>query len=74
MFLVIFLLINAAGVVASSLEQRHFGQFMSAFVVIAAIPDTRDEKANNELRNIRVWWFFAVLLVHILWAVLKIAQ
>lgn len=73
MFLVIFLLINMVGVVATSLEQRHFGQFMSAFVLIAAIPDARDEKTGDELRRIRAWWFFGVLLVHILWGVLKIS-
>ncbi len=74
MFLVLFLLINLVGVVATSLEQRHFGQFMSAFVVIAAIPDTREKKIENELKNIKALWFFGVLLVHIAWGLLKIAK
>lgn len=71
-FLILFLLINLIGVVASSLEQRHFGQFMSAFVIIAAIPDTREKKTVNVLRGIKFFWYFGVLLVHIAWAILKI--
>jgi len=72
-FLVIFMLINMAGVAASSLETRHFGQFMSAFVIIATIPDTREKKTENGLRKIKVWWFLGVILVHVAWAILKIA-
>lgn len=74
MFLVMFMLINMIGVVATSLEQRHLGQFMSAFVIIATIPDTSDEKTENELRRIKVLWFSGVNLVHIAWAILKIVQ
>jgi hypothetical protein len=74
MYLVIFMLINMVGVVATSLEQRHLGQFMSAFVIIATIPDTREEKTENELRRIRALWFMGVLCVHLAWAVLKIIQ
>lgn len=73
MFLVVFMLINMIGVLSSSGESRHFGQFMSAFVIVAAIPDTRDEKTKNELGRIKAFWFFGVLLVHIAWGLLKIA-
>ncbi len=72
MFLIIFVLINLIGVVATSLETRHFGQFMSAVVILAAIPDTREKGTENELRSIRAWWFFGVLLAHLAWAILKV--
>lgn len=73
-FLVMFMLINMIGVVLTSLETRHFGQFMSAFVVIAAIPDTRDKKTKNRLKSTKFLWLLGVLLVHLAWAVLKIIQ
>jgi hypothetical protein len=74
MFLVLFMLINVVGVAATSLETRHLGQFMSAFVIIATIPNTREKKTANELRRIKVLWLWGVILVHLAWAVLKIVQ
>lgn len=71
-FLVMYFLINTIGVVATSLEQRHIGQFLSSFVIIAALPDTRELKVNDELRETRLWWFVGVALVHLAWAMLKL--
>lgn len=73
-FLVMFMLINMIGVAATSLETRHFGQFMSAFVVIATISDTRDIKTRNKLGRTRLLWFSGVFLVHLAWAILKIIR
>jgi hypothetical protein len=71
LFLVGYLLINLAAVVATSLEQRHIAQFMPAFMILAALPDTREKRAREELRIITMWWLAAVILVHLAWAIMK---
>ena len=71
-YLVMFVIINMFGVAATSIELRHLGQFMSAVVIIAAMPDTREQKTEKALGSIKAWWFFGVLLVHIAWGILKI--
>jgi hypothetical protein len=74
MFLLVYLLINTMGVAATSLELRHIGQFLGAMVILAALPDTRDTKTKNEIKNISTFWFMGVFLVHLAWVVLKIVR
>jgi hypothetical protein len=71
LFLAAYLLINMAAVVATSMEQRHFGQFMPAFMILAAFPDTRDKTARKRLWTISEWWLTVVVLVHLAWLFLK---
>ena len=71
LFLAGYLLINLAAVVATSLEQRHIAQFMPAFMILAALPDTREKKTRKALRTITMCWFVVVILVHLAWAIMK---
>lgn len=71
LFLVTYFIINLLAVVATSLEQRHIGQFMPAFILIAAFPDTRELKIKRELIKIFRIWFSVVILVHIAWVLMK---
>ncbi|MCA9872528.1 MAG: hypothetical protein KC441_02705, partial [Anaerolineales bacterium] len=66
-----YLLVNTASVVATSMEQRHIGQFFAAMLVIAALPDTRDKETHNEVKGIRIWWLVVVVLVHLAWAAVR---
>jgi hypothetical protein len=74
MFLLMYLLINLMGVVATSLELRHVGQFFAAAVILAALPDIRNSITNNEWKKISSLLFMGILLVHLVWGVLKIVQ
>lgn len=67
-FLSVYLIITTLAVVATSLEQRHIAQFMPAFMILAAVPDTRERDTRRKVRDMAILWFFVVLLVHAAWA------
>ena len=67
LFVTAYALVAFAGVVITSLETRHLGQFMPACVLLAAWPDPR----SREVGRLRVLWFSLVALVHLAWAVLR---
>lgn len=67
LFIAVYIIINLLAVVATSLEQRHFAQFMPAMFILAAMPDTREIKSSAMVRRIGIGWFFVVLLVHVAW-------
>jgi len=71
LFLAIYLLINVAAVAATSLEQRHFAQFMPALLILAVLPDTREKGTQNEVYLIALRWFAVVIFVHLAWAIMK---
>jgi hypothetical protein len=71
-FLVVYMLINLAAVVATSLEQRHIAQFLPALIILAALPDTRDMIIRNKLRKIMTFWVMALICVHLAWAMIKV--
>jgi len=71
-FLVMYLLMNTASVVATSMEQRHLGQFLAAMIIIATVQDTREMEMQGEQKGIRIRWFVAVYLVHLAWATMKL--
>lgn len=67
-FLSMYLVITTLAVVSTSLEQRHIAQFMPAFMILAAVPDTRERDTRRKVRDMAMVWFFVVLLVHAAWA------
>lgn len=71
LFLLSYLLMNLEAVVATSLEQRHLAQFMSAFVILAAIPDTREINDRTIVQGTAITWFALVILVHLAWSMAK---
>lgn len=70
-FLGLYLLMNVEAVMATSLEQRHIAQFMPAFFIIAAIPDTRDKKTLNTVQALAAGWLAVVVTAHLAWFILK---
>lgn len=62
---------DTAAVVATSLEQRHIAQFLPAFMILAALANTRNKKNRKEMRTISVKWFAVVVLIHLAWAIIK---
>jgi hypothetical protein len=71
LFLAVYLLLNWLSVVATSMEQRHLAQFMPAFLILAAVPDTRDRDTQKSLRRIAIAWFALVALLHVAWMLAK---
>jgi hypothetical protein len=71
LFLSAYLLMNLETVVATSLEQRHLAQFMSAFIILASVPDTKENKCRTLVGTIAITWFIIVILVHLLWVMAK---
>jgi len=69
LFLAIYLVINVLAVVATSLEQRHIGQFMPAFMILAAMPDTRERETRTRVQSVMIAWVFVVVLVQVAWAI-----
>ena len=69
LFLSVYLLMNVEMVVAMTLEHRHLAQFLPSFIIVAALPDTREKKTAKELRTVAVDWFAAVIIVHLAWAI-----
>jgi hypothetical protein len=70
-FLAVYLLVNLGAVVATSLEQRHLAQFMPAFLILAAVPDTRERQTRTTVWHMAIAWFVVVVFVHLAWAAAK---
>ena len=71
-FLVAYLLFNTFAVVLTSLEQRHIGQFMAAFILIAVFLDNNSKHHRNMYRSVWFCWFGTVFLIHLAWVSLKL--
>lgn len=67
LFLVAYLLLTVAAIVATTFEVRHVAQFLSAYVILAAIPDTRSGTSHKLVKAITVRWFTVVVLAHAAW-------
>lgn len=68
----VFIALYAAGmlaaVAATSLETRHIGQFLPAFILLAALPDTRQRKERRRVATMRFTWIAILGAVHLAWA------
>jgi len=70
-FLACYALLSLMAVVLITLETRHLGQFFPAFILIAAIPDTRNYFIARRVKKVAYIWFPFVVTIHILWAFLR---
>jgi len=66
-----YALVTLMAVIATSMETRHHGQFLPAFVLLAAMPDTRDRDDRRLVRQARFFWLAMVALVHVAWGLMK---
>lgn len=67
----VYYLVNLIGVIVTSLEQRHLGQYFSALIIVAASPDLYDKQNIKKIHFIRWVWFAIVIVVHISWLLIK---
>ena len=68
-FLGAYISVNVLAVAATSLELRHVSQFMPAFMILAAVPDTRKKEVQKGTAGIAIIWLVVVVLVHVAWLV-----
>tara|TARA_R110002111_G_scaffold15899_3_gene41084 strand:+ start:99 stop:674 length:576 start_codon:yes stop_codon:yes gene_type:complete len=71
LYLAIFYILNVAAVAVTSLETRHAGQFISAFIILAAAPNMKEPTTRRLMRVAMVGWFSLVVLVHLLWIIMR---
>ncbi len=67
-FLALFTIITLLGVVATSLETRHHGQFLPAFLILSTLPDRH---TRLQLKLCCVIWYGTVVSIHFFWILLK---
>lgn len=72
LFVAFFSLIGLFSVVVTSMETRHFGQFLPGFLILAVLPDLREARVRRNFIRISISWYSVVILVHIAWAVAKL--
>lgn len=71
LFLALYAVFTTVIVAVSSLETRHHGQFMPAFLLLAAAPDTRDVATRKRVQMMALLWIAVVMLVHLAWAIVR---
>lgn len=57
-------------VAMTSLETRHIGPFLPAFIILAVVPDPRQPRDRAALKKLGLLWFAFVVGVHALWLAL----
>lgn len=67
-FIALYAASMLAAVAATSLETRHIGQFLPAFLLLAAMPDTRKRKERQRVQWMFMAWTGVLGGVHFLWA------
>jgi hypothetical protein len=70
-FIAFYAVITLLAIAATSLENRHHGQFLPAMLILAVIPDKYDPDTMNKARFVKMGWFSFVIIGHLAWVVLK---
>jgi len=66
-FVALYWPVMVLAVALTSLETRHLGQFMPAFILLAAAPDMRQRYNRVAFRRMAMLWYGIVALGHLLW-------
>jgi len=69
--ILLFALIPLLAIAATSLETRHYAQFLPAMIILAAIPDRRDAGVRDQTNRAMVTWISLVACLQVAWAVLR---
>lgn len=69
-FLAFYWIAMLEGVVATSVENRHLGQFLPAMLILAVVPDLDDPVDRRALRRLMTLWYGGVFAIHMLWIML----
>ena len=70
-FLALYTIVTLFSIVVTSLETRHLGQFLPAFLILSVFPDRRSPRIRSQLKLCCVIWYSAVVGIHCLYIVLK---
>lgn len=70
-FLALYTISTLFSVVMTSLETRHLGQFLPAFLILSVLPDRQSPRIRSQLKLCCVIWYGVVVSVHFLWGVSK---
>ena len=74
LFVGLYAVIGLLVVVGTSMETRHWGQFLPAIVLLAAVPDMSETSMRTLPRKTRLLWIVGILLMHVAWMVLRYAH
>jgi hypothetical protein len=72
LFVLFYVLLTLLAVAATSLDTRHYGQFLPAVLILAALPGPWPGAQWGELRLTRALWLALVVAIHVAWAALKL--
>lgn len=67
-FIAVYALLMLVAVAGTTLETRHFGQFMPAVILLAVVPDLRVRGDRRKARSMAYLWVGILGLVHLTWA------
>lgn len=70
-FLALYTIVTLFSVVVTSLETRHLGQFLPAFLILSVLPDRWSPRIRSQLKLCCVVWYSAVVGIHCLYIVVK---
>ena len=70
-FLASSFVVSILAVASTSIETRHYGQFLPAYLICMAIPDLRKQSDRSLTFRIAAIWFGIIAVVQVLWAVLR---
>ena len=70
-FLALCPILTLFPVVVTSLEPRHLGQFLPAFLILSVLPDRRSPRIRSQLKLCCVLWYGAVVSIHFLYIAVK---
>ena len=71
-YISLYLIVNVAAVVMTSLEPRHLGQFMAAFIILSVFPDQNCKSHKRKLSSVSLIWYSGVFFIHLAWIVIKV--
>ena len=71
LFLALFTMTTLFAVVATSLETRHHGQFLPAFLILSTLSLHTNPRRRAQIKSCCLIWYAAVVSIHILWMLLK---
>jgi hypothetical protein len=70
-FLSAYFIMNLFAVTATSLDQRHFYQFMPSCIIVAALPNTQNVIIKKYVGQATFIWFYIIIAIHLTWFFMK---
>ena len=70
-FLALYTIVSLFSVVVTSLDTRHLGPFLPAFLILSVLPARQDPRIRSQLKLCCVIWYSAVVSIHVLYLMVK---